>query len=267
LSKKQTPQFDFSETEAMGKQLLLASLMTAAMAMGSSTAVADLVIFSADYDTTSPSADSHSFGSGGNGGSAANVVDANGVGGSLGAGVTFEMSTLDNTGNPFTSVRYQADFGTFANQPTSSNPSDYEVSFDVRFDGLLSGQSTYNQFDIVIDSFTFRVEGGGPGDTGAAFTSFTYNLGDDMIMMPQPGSGPFDVSEFSADEPEFKFTVFGLQGRFGTDADNALRFDNISLSQISAVPEASSFTAFLLIGLATGGVREWKQRHRRNRQS
>lgn len=192
-------------------------------------------VFNMDFDTTTPTyaqADGIGVKT-----LSYNTPNTDGVGGTTGSVYTFDLTGV--TGFVFNNPFYQINNTSGFLGATSSDASDYEVSFDIRAEGL-TGSSVGAQFDLQLGDAAFQT-GVTYTDT---YTTVTFNLGSIAL------DSNFDVSDFTASsgfQRQFKFTVFGSDSpsRFDADAGNALFLDNF---QINEIPEPASM---MLVGVGS----------------
>lgn len=162
---------------------------------------------------------------------------ADGVGGTKGSKYTFDLTGL--SGFTFNNPFYQINNTTGFLGATSTDVNDYEVSFDIRAEGM-TGSSVGATFDLRLGDANFTSSVTYTG----TYAKTTLNLGDIA------SDTNFDLTDFTASsgsQRQFKFTVFGSgdAGKFGYDSGNALYLDNF---QINEIPEPASMA---LIGLGS----------------
>lgn len=200
------------------------------------------LVYELNYDspTSSPS-----YNQADPGGTANLVVGATGVGSMQAAHITFDLTST----SPF-SINYFANFN-FApvTAPTSINPADYDLSFEVQADGL-TASSAGGKARITLGDVTFQ----GDYNATGTYSTITFNLAD----MDQSG-GTFDLADINAGG-QFRADSRDVVGKFGSDAGNVLHFDNWRLTEIVAVPEASSFVALSLLGVVCASRANRRQR-------
>lgn len=214
----------------MFNKLLMIGAMVAAC-LGINVPASGVLIYEMNYDspTSSPS-----YNQADPGGTANLVVGTTGVGSMNAAHIDFDLTSS----SPF-SINYFANFS-FAPvaAPTSANPADYEFSFEVQADGLIASAAG-GKAQIALGDVTFQ----GDYDATGTYSTITFNLAD----MDQSG-GTFELSDINAGG-QFRADSRSVVGNFGSDAGNALHFDNWRLTEIATVPEASSFVALSLLGI------------------
>ncbi|TWT50435.1 PEP-CTERM motif protein [Rubripirellula amarantea] len=166
-------------------------------------------------------------------------------------GSTALQVDFDTTGNPF-SVSYFTNLSSSAvNVATSGNAADYDLSFDIRVEGLDTGVfSVSTQYDLVLNDVTFR----GTLNSTTAYQPFSVNL----ATLTNVGSGTFDLADIGSGTQQFRVALLNAGQRFGNDTNNSYFVDNVRLTELTAVPEPSSL-AFMSLAML-GGVTCWRKR-------
>ena len=144
---------------------------------------------------------------------------------------------FDTTTNPF-SVAYFTNLGNSAVDPaTSSNLSDYVLTFDIRADGFDIGQDDVSsQYSLTINDAVFE----GTFDTTATYQTIEANLSTIST------GGTFEPADFSSGSQQFRVSLLGISGRFGQDTGNLLQLDNVRVTQVAVVPEPGSLSLLAL---------------------
>ncbi|QEG23618.1 PEP-CTERM sorting domain-containing protein [Mariniblastus fucicola] len=208
------------------------------------------VVYLVDYNTEISTDDYNpNYDQADNGSSAITYSDATGLDGSRAAQIDFDTSTGPQNVSYFTDLAASE-----MNAATSADASDYILSFDIRIEGFDTGQTqVYSPYELKLGDVSFQ----GNLNATASYQTVSANLGD----LSMGGAGTFDLTDFDSGQ-QFKigFSNFGtnLTEQFGSDADNRYFVDNVTLSQIDAVPEPTTLALIGLGVLAFAGTRKRK---------
>jgi len=220
----------------------------ALMAWVSSTAQADNV-YTLDFDAT-PVAGQTTTGGASTG---VNFMNSDGVGGTNGAVISFDSGGF-STGL-FADIDLFNNPGFLQQTPTSTSLSDYFLSFDILATGFAPGVTSFTG----TTQASFDVGNFGATNTFLSNVPFGASVTDQFTTITIPlGTGTVNPADFlttdNADRPRFTLSLLGVDnGQFGEDTDNTFVLDNITLVEVSAVPEPGSFllVAIGITGLAT----------------
>ncbi|WDQ15521.1 PEP-CTERM sorting domain-containing protein [Rhodopirellula sp. P2] len=196
------------------------------------------VVYELNFDSAIPAYSQ----SGGDGSPSLNLTGTGSIGN--GAVLSFTPANAsDGAVNFFSNV--SLNMGDLLGNPISTQASDYTFSFDAKVEGLESpNTNAYVQAQFKL-----------AGETYQSGFNVTEQFASYQFTLP---SGPLDPAAFTSDSPrpEFRFDVFSIGSRFGTDTGNSLSVDNLRISEVTAVPEPSSM-ALLAIG---GAGLVWRRR-------
>ncbi|WP_404307808.1 PEP-CTERM sorting domain-containing protein [Neorhodopirellula lusitana] len=229
-------------------QFLLALSCTVASLCSSGTAFAD-VVYSIDFETESnPSDYNPNYDQADPGGISTKSYDAGtGFDGSRALRVGFDTATEPFSVSYFTNIAQSA-----VDPPTSTNASDYILSFDVRIEGFNPGTTSVStQFSLALNDVKYE----GTLNSTEVYQTVTANLGS----LNETQGGMLDLNDFNTGTRQFRVAFLGLNDKFEeTATNNAYFVDNITLSTVTAVPEPSSLALLAISGVGIVALRRRK---------